>query len=251
MLDFPDHRLVKLGRRPPHAGMIVPKLADFRRRALPPPPPTCKRSGIISEWGMHLNDAIGDCTIAAAANAIQTWTAANGALWRVADAIVEARYGQSGYRPGKPATDQGAVETDVLGAWSRHGWDIGRQDEDVTLWAALQPGNDADVREAIYHFGGLYVGLLLPDSAQNQPVWDVGSEPGTWGGHAVWVTDYDADGLACITWNTVQRMTWAFWKRYCEEAYALFNRDWLNTSAVSPTHLDFYGLRSALDAIAA
>jgi hypothetical protein len=65
------------------------------------------------------------------------------------------------------------------------------------------------------------------------------------------VTDYDQDGLACITWDTVQRMTWAFWQKYCEEAYALLNRDWLNTSAVSPTHLDFDGLDAALGAIAA
>jgi hypothetical protein len=247
-----DHRLVRLGRRAPDPDLIVPKLADFRRRTLPPPPPACKRSDIVSEWGMHLNDKVGDCTIAAAVNAIQTWTAANGALWRVSDEVTLARYSAvSGYQPGKPETDMGAVETDVLGMWSQHGWDIGRQDEDVTLWAALQPGNEADVREAIYNFGGTYIGLNLPDSAQNQAVWDVGSEPGTWGGHAVLVTDYDSDGLACITWDTVQRMTWAFWRRYCEEAYALLNRDWLDTSSVSPEHLDFYALHSALDAIVA
>jgi len=247
-----DHRLVKLGRRAPDPELIVPKLVDFRRRALPPPPPACKRSNIISAWGMHLNDSVGDCTIAAAVNAIQTWTAASGTLWRVSDEVTLARYSAvSGYQPGKPETDTGAVETDVLGMWSRHGWDIGRQGEDVILWAALQPGNQADVREAIYNFGGVYIGLDLPDSAQNQAVWDVGSEPGTWGGHAVLVTDYDSDGLACITWDTVQRMTWPFWQKYCEEAYVLLNRDWLNTSAVSPTHLDFYGLHGALEAIAA
>lgn len=246
-----DHRLLKLGRRAPDPELIVPKLADFRRRALPPSPPVCKRSDIVSEWGMHLNDVIGDCTIAAAANAILTWTAANGVPWSVANSIAEARYSAvSGYEPGRPETDTGAIEADVLGMWSRQGWDIGRQGEDVTLWAALQSTNEADVREAIYNFGGVYIGLALPDSAQNQAVWDVGSEPGTWGGHAVWVTDYDPDGLACITWDTVQRMTWAFWRRYCEEAYALLNRDWLDTSAVSPTHLDFYGLHGALEAIA-
>ena len=247
-----DHRFVKLGRRAPDPDLIVPKLADFRRRALPPPPPACKRSDIVSEWGMHLNDSIGDCTIAAAANAILTWTAANGAPWCMSDPVVEARYSAvSGYQLGKPETDMGAVETDVLGMWSQHGWDIGRQGEDVTRWAAVQPANDAEVREAIYHFGGLYVGLLLPDSAQNQPVWDIGSEPGTWGGHAVWVTDYDDAGIACITWGTVQRMTWAFWKRYCEEAYVLLDRDWLNTTAVSPTQLDLVGLDAALLAITA
>jgi hypothetical protein len=246
-----DHRLVRLGRRAPIPALLAPKLADFRRRALPPPPPSCKRSDIASEWGMHLNDTIGDCTIAAAANAILTWTAANGAPWHVSDPIAEARYSAvSGYQPGRPETDTGAIETDVLGMWSRHGWDIGRQGEDVTLWAAVPPANDVEIRETIYHFGGLYVGLLLPDSAQNQSVWDVGSAPGTWGGHAVWLTDYDPSGLACITWNTVQRMTWAFWHRYCEEAYALLNSDWLDTSAVSPGHLDFYGLHGVLSAMA-
>jgi hypothetical protein len=256
-----DPRVHKLGRRPPIPGLKVPRLSDHWLRPAAPPPLTCKRSNLLQSWGMHLNGqnatpgvetGLDDCTIAAAANAVQTWTAANGAVWPVSDAVVLGRYAVvSGYKLGDPSTDTGAIETDVLGMWSRQGWDIGRQDEDVTLWAALQPGNEADVREVIYHFGGVYVGLLLPDSAQNQAVWDVGSEPGTWASHAVWVTDYDPDGLACITWDTVQRMTWAFWNRYCEEAYALLNRDWLGTLGISPEHLDFNRLQGALDAIAA
>ena len=55
-----------------------------------------------------------------------------------------------------------------------------------------------DVATAIWLFGGAYIGVELPISAQTQDVWDVPAnltpddEPGSWGGHAVYLVGYEA-----------------------------------------------------------
>src|SRR5208337_5436095 len=100
-------------------------------------------------------------------------------------------------------------------------------------FADPHPADLLAVRQAISLFGGVYIGLSLPLTAQNQPVWDVtdptdpGAAPGSWGGHCVFVPKYDADSFTCITWGGLQKMTTAFWMEYCDEAHALLSKDWL------------------------
>jgi hypothetical protein len=88
------------------------------------------------------------------------------------------------------------------------------------------------IKQAIYLFGGMYVGLALPISAQNQETWDVeiksnDNQVGSWGGHAVQVLGYDAKTLTCVTWGKLKGMTWDFWHIYCDEAHALLMGDWM------------------------
>ena len=104
----------------------------------------------------------------------------------------------TGYKPSDPSTDRGAVELDVLRYWRKTG--VGGYKIDA--FVALEPKNHLHVQAAVDLFGGSYIGLALPVSAQQQKVWSVPpggptgtGAPGSWGGHAVVVEAYDAHGL--------------------------------------------------------
>ena len=87
------------------------------------------------------------------------------------------------------------------------------------------------MRRAIFADVGAGLGLELPKSAQAQiqtgQPWDVvsgpGSAPGSWGGHYVHVPGYTPLGPVCVTWGRKQQMTWAWFGKYCDEAYAIFD----------------------------
>ena len=121
---------------------------------------------------MFSNDSLADCTAAAAAHMIQCWTANAGDAFMPTSAQVIAAYSAtSHYIPGNAATDQGAVELDVLNFWRRQGI-AGHK---IDAYVSFRPQNFEHTRQAISLFGGIYIGLALPLSAQNQGVWDVPS----------------------------------------------------------------------------
>ncbi len=107
-------------------------------------------------------------------------------------------------------------------------------------------------------FGGLYLGLGLPLTAIGQRVWSVvagdprtnpSMQPWSWGGHAVEVVAYDEHGLTCVTWGALQRMTWAFFDAYCDEAFAILSDDWADDAGKTPTGFDMAALREDLAAL--
>ena len=176
----------RLGKLPPRLDTRTLQLADYLRspratssgqgtalpakRALPPAPCSLDWTSKIPSWPMFSNDTLGDCTAAAAAHMIQCWTANAGDAFTPADAQVIAAYSATGhYVLGNPATDQGAVELDVLSFWRQQGI-AGHK---IDAYVAFSPQNFEHTRQAINIFGGIYVGLTLPLSAQNQDVWDV------------------------------------------------------------------------------
>ena len=74
--------------------------------------------------------------------------------------------------------------------------------------------------------------------------------PGSWGGHAVDVVGYDEGGLTVVTWGALQRLTWAFWDRYCDEAWCVLSPDFL-TEGRSPQGFDVDALRHDLELVTA
>jgi hypothetical protein len=161
------------------------------------------------------------------------------------DDIVRAYSAVSGYDPHTGQNDNGAVEIDVLNYWRKTG--VGGHK--IAAYAALEPRNHAHVKAACYLFGGAYIGLALPLSAQNQRVWSVtrgpDAEPGSWGGHAVNVCAYDAHYLTVVTWGQLLKMSWAFWDKYCDEGYAVLSQDFINHGQ-APNSIDFATLQADL-----
>jgi hypothetical protein len=246
-----DHSKMKLGRKAIKTDSRTLKLGDYLTPGLPPPPPSADWTRGISAWGMMLNDTLGDCTIAACGHAVQVWTANTGSEVTLPNATIEKYYEEwDGYVPGDPSTDNGGIELDVLNDWKKQGL-AGHK---LMAFADPRFANLTEVRQSIALFGGVYIGLAMPLTAQTQDVWDVvagggpDTEPGSWGGHAVFVPMYDRNGFTCITWGQQKIMTVAFWNQYCDEAHTLLSEDWLSAND-SPSGFDQAQLLADLKAI--
>jgi hypothetical protein len=247
-----DPLKLKLGKQTARHDPRTLLLASYTTPTLPAPPATMNLTKKVKvPWGMMDNDQLGDCTCAAAGHLIMEWTAnAQSKTVTPTDAeIVEAYSAITGYNPATGANDNGAVELDVLNYWRQ----TGIADHKIQAFMALEPANHAHVMDAVWIFGGCYIGLALPKTAQaqtqNHQPWSVTSAgttgdgaPGSWGGHAVPVMAYDSRSLTVVTWGALQTMTWGFWAAYCDEAYAILSPDFLKqkggqTVAPSGFHL--------------
>jgi hypothetical protein len=241
-----DLKSVRLGKKEKRVDRRTLKLANYLS-SLPPVPTSVDYSGKVSSWPVYLNDSLGDCTIAAAGHMIEQWTANSGAQATPQDSdILSAYEAITGYTPGNPSTDSGAVELDVLNYWRN----TGIAGHKIGAFTEVPPKMTDHVKAAAYLFGGLYIGIQLPVSAQTQGVWDVvsgpDSEPGSWGGHAVEICSLDANALTCITWGQKRRMTWAFWNAYVDEAYAIISQDFMEGNGETPDGFDLEMLTSDL-----
>lgn len=229
-----DPRTLRLARYAV-SGWAPPAAADWER-------PT--------DWGMLGNDTVGDCTCAAAGHAIQEWTADTASEAAVTTAQVLAAYSAvTGYTPTDPSTDQGAVCLDVLNYWRKTGIAGHR----IGAFAELNVGDEDEIRAAVDLFGLIYVGAALPATAEAElddgaPWASTAGTPGGWGGHCFIVGAYDVDGLTCITWGQRQRMTWEWFAKYVDEAYAVLSPDWLGPKG-APNGFDLAALQTDLSAV--
>jgi len=241
----------KLGRRAIKTDTRTLALGDYLTPTLPPPPLAVDWTKNITNWGMMLNDQLGDCTIAGCGHAIQVWTANTGSETTIADPVIEHYYEQwDGYVYDDANTDNGGIELDVLKDWQKNGLD----GHALVAFADPRPSKLLEIQQSIALFGGVYIGLALPVTAQTQDVWDVvpdggdDAEPGGWGGHCVFVPKYDANSFTCITWGQPKTMTLAFWKEYCDEAHTLLSPDWIAAQG-APSGFDLAQLQADLKAI--
>jgi hypothetical protein len=232
-----DPLKLKLGKQTARHDPRTLLLASYTTPALPAPPATMDLTKKIKvPWGMMDNDQLGDCTCAAAGHLIMEWTtnAQSKTVTPTDQEIVDAYSAVTGYNPATGANDNGAVELDVLNYWRQ----TGIANHKIQAFMALEPANHAHVMDAVWIFGGCYIGLALPKAAQaqtqNHQPWSVTSAgttgdgaPGSWGGHAVPVVAYDSRSLTVVTWGALQTMTWGFWAAYCDEAYAILSPDFL------------------------
>lgn len=246
-----------LGKLPRRRDDRIPTLARYKRAlALPTPLSTIDWSSRIKSWPMDLNDSLGDCVIAGMAHAIQLWT-----TWAQAqpdiltDDQVRGLYEKiGGYDPAKPDTDQGCVMADALGHWLTQGADGHK----IAAYASVNQEDLDEVKDAIQWFGCVYIGLQLPISCQSQAVWDVpvggpngDAARGSWGGHCVTVGAYDGSSFSAISWGQIIKMTPAFFRAYCDEAYAVQSPDWIETTAETPSGLDLAQMQADMDALKA
>lgn len=250
--------VLHLGKRAARRDPRDLRLASYKTTSLPSPPATLTRSGRVPSWPMYLNGDIGDCAIADPAHQLELWSASVGVEISVTDHDVLVGYeAVSGYRPADPNhpttndTDVGCDMNTVRNYLRRTGLGGYR----IAGYVAVNPASTLEVKQAIWLFGGVSLGLALPLSAQDQiqagKRWTVGrgtrGQPGTWGGHAVPVLDYDASGLTCVTWGGLQRMTWGFLHRYAEEAFCELSTDWVDhVTQKSPTGVDYAALQADL-----
>ena len=237
--DHP-HRRVKLAPFLPR-GFVAPSRIDW--------------TPAVSSWGLYANDTVGDCACAAPANLIRVWTANAGAQRDLpVEAVLAAYTVVSGYTPDQPASDIGAVISDVLMLW--HAAGAGGIGGDVLAgFAEVNHDGPFHIQVAVALFGGCLLGLQLPVAAQGATSWSTppdlagANAPGSWGGHCALVVAYDADGVLLVTWGGLVRASWGWLACYVDEAWAAISADWLR-AGLSPAGFDLAGLQAQLRSIA-
>ena len=142
------------------APILDPRTLRLSKYLLPTVPLAPKRvnySQGINVWPMYGNDQTGDCTIAASAHHVECWTnKSKGSPDLMSNAsILKAYEDVGGYVPGDPSTDNGCFMLDVLNYWRKTG--IGGHKIDA--YVSVDPMNHEEMAQAIWLFGGVYLGL--------------------------------------------------------------------------------------------
>lgn len=226
-------------------------------KVLPPIPPQFDVDiGKCTPLRMFANDSWGDCVIAARANqTLRFEQFEQGIIMDIKDSDVLKEYWkEQGACLRHP--DNGLVVLDSLKKW-RTGWTVAARDYNIFAFGEVNTFNHSNVMAAVFLLDGAIAGLQLPATAQQQfeqdMPWDVapgpGANPGSWGGHCIYLCGFSPKGPVCETWAKKVQMTWAFWDRYADECFGTVdNRDsFLAKSPVNTALLDDYlnGLKKA------
>ncbi|HZZ27710.1 MAG TPA: hypothetical protein VFE46_06845 [Pirellulales bacterium] len=223
-----QHPFFKLGKAPVRrdprtmkfaslvkARITIPKEYDFdaQHRGIPTP--------------MFANDRYGDCVMAGRAHqTLRFELVEQKKIISISDQDVIREYFEE-----TGGADTGLVVLDSLQKWQSAGWLVGAANYKIRGYSELELANHDQVKQAIVLDLGVGLGLSLPLSAQVQfqtgKPWDVVRGPrgavNSWGGHYVFVPGYTTQGPVCVTWGRKQQMTWAFFDKFCDEAYAIID----------------------------
>ncbi len=221
--------------------------------SLPPPPADCDRTFGHKIWGMLGNERTRCCAYCAVAHHGSAWSlgTVGKPLLISAEQVIAAYAHGTGYDPVTGAHDNGSYLINVLEEWRTQGFGTNR----IAAHAAVDLRDPTNTKEAIYYYGGACCGVQLPQTAMQQTeanlAWTVPYFSSILGGHAITILSYNATHLWCVTWGAVQAMTWEFYLKYADEAYAIVNPLWLDAaSGISPTGLDLNGLIGDLSVVA-
>jgi hypothetical protein len=246
---------MKLGKKPAKFDSRTLLLAKYLTKDLPPPPVSVDYEKRVKAWPMYGNDTTGDCTCAAAGHMIQEWTANTGrektppisAILKVYKHFVDGQ------------TDQGVNMIDVLNYWRKVGFGKDR----IHAFTQLELKNNIQVQDAVWLFGGCYLGLDLPDFTVPKGLGDPkvpwivppkgphgDAAPRENNGHCVPVVAYDPRSLWVVTWGILKQMSWQFYITYADEAYAVLSPDWVSTRLKkAPPGLDLETLEKDLSQV--
>lgn len=211
------------------------------------------------------NDVRGNCVPCAAEHYAQNETANTGApLTPTLDQTMALYSAVAGFDPSQDQpqpdgsiinpTDQGTDPETLLAYWKSTGIPINDASGKETLhtilgWAALDITSWAQLRYAAYTFGGLFLAINCPQSAQqNTNNWNVVPGSPIDGGHGINMTGQGALGCKIDSWGMVIPATQAFMRTYLVSAFAVVTPFWLTKQSKSPSGLDLDGLLAAMKA---
>jgi hypothetical protein len=255
----------KLGRLSRSHDKRIPMLHTLMEGMAPQPvaPAVDYTRRMPTNLGMMLNNALGDCTCAAYYHAIQVWTFnALPGMTTDPDSDVEALYEQAcGYKPAQGGEGPGGNEQHVLTFILRKGapsGPTGQQRHQIDAFVEVDVRNIDNIKRTINDCGVAYIGFnvpqyIMPPGQNPRPVWDVNpaADNTIVGGHAVVLAGYDSAGARVISWGSYYTMTWAFFAKFVDEAYAIADPDWISTKKTTPGGLSLQQLEQAMNALKA
>lgn len=199
---------------------------------------------------MYLNDQYGDCVIASRYHQVGFQTAADtGTGVEGLDTEVYSAY-QSACGRGDNGCDMSAVNQYQQSVGLKFNGVVHKTDGSV----AIDNTNKDIVMSAIYTFGGINVGMSLPND------WYQSADGSDWGitnsqivgGHEVQAYGYDDKGVWIATWGGKRRILWAAYlsTQWIDETYTTLSADWYGSDKMSPVGLDATTLKADLALIA-
>jgi hypothetical protein len=228
----------KLGRLDKVAVDLAPLHTYFKDSVLPAAPPKCIYA-LKCHYGMCDNDRLGCCVVAGHIHLSQALAHETNSQYVLPDdAATETEYFIL-----TGGSDTGLAETTFLQT-ARQSPILGSQ---IDVFCSFDHTQIDHVKSVIYTFGGAFLGVTLPQSAQNQ-------FPGTWtvvpgspieGGHCIVAIGYDAQFVYVVTWGKVIRCTWAWFAKYVDEAYAIIYTEEVQKNRGPIKGLDIARLRAA------
>lgn len=246
----------RLGKNPPVTDPRTLRFGAYLTPQLAPPPVSVDYGAKVTSWPMYDNDRYGDCTCAAAGHMIQNWTANVGTEVTVPVQSVLRFYEHFVGAP--PPPDAGCNMLSVLKYWRKNGLDRHK----VLAFAGLELASHAQAQNAVYLFGGVYIGVALPDFAVQGDMltvpWEVPSggpagnaAPNPANGHCIPAVAYDAANLYVVTWGELKSMSWEFYDTYADESFAVLSQDFLDATGADPAGFDLKALMDDLQRISA
>jgi hypothetical protein len=230
-----SHQTFKLGKKPARKDAIKFKLAHYLKlSALPTPPKKAGHQALVVDWeGMLGNDKYGDCVFAGAAHETILWGKEGGLNTTFTEQAVLSDYSAvTGFNPNDPNTDRGTDMQNAASYRRKTGVvDANGKRHQVATDLAVTPGNVNQIKQAIYLFSNVGIGFEFPDYAMAQfnqgKTWHLQSGGQIDGGHYVPAVGYDSRYLYVVTWGRVQKMSWGFFKKYCDEAVVYLSSEML------------------------
>lgn len=249
----------KLGKLAPKRLMSTPAFGDFLPKATEWPavkPRGWEYAVPPAKLEMLGNDTYGDCGPAGAMHLIQVQTANTGnPLHGTLQQTLDLYSAVTGFNPKDPSTDQGTVLIDLLAFWKNTGITVtdstGKSVVHKILgWASLDLSSVPQMRYANDVFGGTYLGINLPQSAETDTTnWTYKPKSRIIGGHCIDGTGQGSAGGHIISWGMNIPFQWEFLLNYLDEGYCVVSESWLGQQGKSPSGMDLDGLLSAMKSL--
>jgi hypothetical protein len=253
----------KLGRLPRGHDKRIPMMHDLTVGIVQsvPPPAVDFTKGMPGDLGMMLNNTLGDCTCAAFYHALQVWSFNTGTpIDTEPDSDVELLYEKAcGYKPAQGGEGPGGNEQKVLTYILREGapgGTNGTQVKKIDAFVEVAVTNLDNVKRTIADCGVCYIGFnvpqyIMPPGKVPLSVWDVDPQADNTivGGHAVVLAGYNTQGARVISLGQYYTMTWAFFEKFVDEAYAIADPEWITAKGTTPGGLSLAQLEAAMKAL--
>ncbi len=251
--------MFKLGKLPHVPGAISWKYRDiFNPKKLQKPPLVFGHvwnETVVQSLG---NDIAGDCVWATQAHVLQCMQRGVGRPETHFDqkSVLSDYSAVTGYVRGDDSTDNGTQMGDAASYWRKTGLvDANGERHKIEAYVDLRITDTDELMQACFDFGGIALGVNLPQSAQTQwsqrrPWTYESSKSKILGGHAVLLAGRNHNGSAVIaTWNGITSATMEWVEAYADEAVAFFSLDYLDEKGLNPRGYDRAELQRRLAAL--
>jgi hypothetical protein len=250
-------KVVKLGRIKPRSGQKSLRLSMYMKAegvAAMKPPSTvnysAKAASSISR--MFLNNQFGCCVVADHAHLVGVWSANDSDSPGIVIPTDQEIYDQ--YQKICGPGDNGCNIADFCAYVQKNGFVAGGKVYKIDGRVSIDHTNPTEVKLGVYLFGGVKLGINLPQEWLDSP------ENGVWsptnseivGGHDVLALGYNESGVIVSTWAGKRLITWEAMadRRFVDEAHICLAELWYNKDGLAPCGINVSKLRNDLQALA-